>query len=468
MGRVALRHTATGFWLDEAAPAQPCPPLSEDMSADVVVVGGGYTGMWTAWHLKRLEPEARVVLLESGLAGAGPSGRNGGFVNALWLWLPAMRERFGDAAARELALAAQGSVDAIGSFCAEQGVDAWYRRGGYLRVSTAQAWDRASDEALASCRELGLAEACAILDRDQVAARCRSPVFRGGALFPGGATVQPARLARGLRDRLRAAGVSVFESTPVDEVARRRGDVVARCPGGDVVAGAAVMATGGALLGVPGLRRRLTLTSSHMVITEPVPDLLAEIGWTGGEAITDARAMVHYTRTTPDGRIAFGWGAGGVVRGARTGGRAEIDPAVVAEVERHLLRFFPGLRGRRIEAAWGGPVDVSPSHLPVVVEIDRGIHGGFGYTGHGVGPSHMVGRSLASLALERRDAPASLPYVDPEPVRVPPEPFRYLGGTIIRRAILRKEEALERGERPGAVVRALSGIPERIGIHVGR
>jgi glycine/D-amino acid oxidase-like deaminating enzyme len=465
---VAQRHTAGGFWLDEVGEVEPCPSLPGDRRADVVVVGGGYTGLWTAWHLKTIEPDADVVLVEAGLAGAGPSGRNGGFCNALWYWLPAIRERFGDAPARELALAAQASVEAIGGFCDEQRVDAWYRRGGYMRVSTAPAWDGDSEDVIAACDELGLPGACVALSEVEVRSRCASPVFRAGALYPGAATVQPARLARGLRDRVRAAGVSLFENTPVDAVSRRGGDVVVRCGRGQVVAAAAVMATGGALVGLPRLRRRLTLTSSHMVITEPVPGLLEEIGWTGGECITDARAMIHYFRTTPDGRIAFGWGAGDVVRGARTGGRAEIDPDVIAEVERHLVRFFPGLRGRRIELAWGGPVDVSPSHLPVVVEIDERIHAGFGYTGHGVGPSHMVGRSLASLALERRDAAASLAYVEPEPLRVPPEPFRYLGGRIIRRAILRQEAALERGERPGSLTRLVAGIPERVGIHVGR
>jgi glycine/D-amino acid oxidase-like deaminating enzyme len=228
------------------------------------------------------------------------------------------------------------------------------------------------------------------------------------------------------------------------------------------------MASGGALAGHARLRRRLTVTSSHIVITEPVPDYLEAIGWTGGECITDSRAMIHYFRTTPDGRIAFGWGGGPVARGARTGGRAEMDPVVVAEIERHLVRFFPGLEGRRIEHAWGGPIDVSPSHLPVVEEIEPGIHCAFGYTGHGVGPSHMVGRSLASLALGRADEPARLAYIAPEPVRVPPEPFRFIGGSIIRRALLRKEKALERGERPGPLTSFVAGIPERIGIHIGR
>jgi glycine/D-amino acid oxidase-like deaminating enzyme len=462
------RHTARGFWLDEAGPVEPAPPLAGDRRADVVIVGGGYTGLWTAWHLKQLEPAARVVLLEARTSGDGPSGRNGGFCNALWFGLPMLRERFGDEAASAIAFAAQDAVDGIGRFCAEQGVDAWFRQAGYMQVSTAPAWDHAWDRAVESCRAVGRPQACVPLTPEEVRARCASPIFRAGALYPGAATVQPARLARGLRDRVREAGVELFEHSAVDRVRRRGSAVVAESAAGAVVAEAAVMAIGGALVGLPGLRRRLTVTSSHMVISEPVPEVLEQIGWTGNECVTDSRAMVHYFRTTPDGRIAFGWGAGRVVRGARTDGRAEIDPDVVAQIERDLVRFFPALEGRRIACAWGGPIDVSPSHLPVVGELEPRVHCAFGYTGHGVGPSHMVARSLASLALGREDAFARLAYVSPEPLRVPPEPFRFIGGSIIRRAILRKEEALERAESPGRLTRLVAGIPERIGIHVGR
>ena len=132
------------------------------------------------------------------------------------------------------------------------------------------------------------------------------------------------------------------------------------------------------------------------------------------------------------------------------------------------MRFFPGLEGRRIAHAWGGPIDVSPTHLPVISELEPGVHCAYGYTGHGVGPSHMLGRSLASLALERRDEASRLAFVNPPPHQVPPEPFRFVGGTVIRRAILRQEAALERGRRPGPVTRAVAGIPERMGIHIGR
>ena len=465
---MAERHDARGFWLDEAGPLAPAPTLAGERRADVVIVGGGYTGLWTAWHLKRLEPEARIVLLEAGVSGEGPSGRNGGFCNALWFGLAAMRERFGDADAALVADAAQEAVDGVGRFCEQQGVDAWFTQAGYVQVSTAPAWDGAWEATVSSCRDLGRPDACRPLEQAEVRSRCDSPVFRAGAFYPGAATVQPARLVRGLRRKVLAAGVELCEQTTVRTVERRGGDVVAEAGSGTVIARAAVVATGGKVAALPRMRRRLTLSSSHMVITEPVPDLLAEIGWTGGECITDARAMVNYFRTTPDGRIAFGWGGGRVAFDSRTGGRAEVDPVVVAEVERHLLRFFPGLGERRIEWAWGGPIDVSPSHLPVIDQIEPAIHCAFGYTGHGVGPSNMVGRSLASLALDRRDRHTRLALIAPEAQKVPPEPFRYLGGSLIRRAILRKETTLENGGRPDPLTRAIAGIPERIGIHIGR
>ena len=201
-----MEHTAHGYWLKEAGEPSALAPLAGDSSADVVVIGGGYTGMWAAWHLKKLEPQARVVLLEATTCGQGPSGRNGGFCNVMWFSLPNMRARWGDAAALAVARAAQQAVGGIESFCREQGVDAWFRRGGYLQVSTAAAHDGVWDEALAACRELGEGDAVQPLAPAEVADRCDSPAFRGGALYRDAATVQPARLALGLRERLRAAG----------------------------------------------------------------------------------------------------------------------------------------------------------------------------------------------------------------------------------------------------------------------
>jgi glycine/D-amino acid oxidase-like deaminating enzyme len=465
-----MKHTRHGYWLEEAGSITPLPELVGERGADVVVIGGGYTGMWAAWQLKVLEPNVSVVLLESDVCGQGPSGRNGGFCNVMWFSLPNMRRRWGDEAALAVARAAQRSVAAIGSFCHDQAVDAWFRHSGYLQVSTAPAQDGVWGEALAACHELGEDDAVQELTPDQVAARCASPAFRGGAYFPDAATVQPARLAYGLRERLLAAGVEVCERSPVRRLHGSPGGVEARTDSGTVRAGTAVVAIGGAAKSRRGpLRNALTVTSSHIVLTEPVPHLLEEVGWTGGECITDCRTMLHYFRTTPDGRIAFGLGGGQISMGGRLGGRVEVDPEVISQAAERLRAYFPGLEGRRLTHAWGGPIDVSPTHLPLVVPLpgDR-VFAAAGYTGNGVGPSHMVGRVLASLALDRRDEHSRLPLVDPSPQRVPPEPFHWLGGNLIRRAIVSKENAEAENRTPNLISSLVSRIPELIGFHLGR
>jgi glycine/D-amino acid oxidase-like deaminating enzyme len=426
--------------------------------------------MWAAWHVKQLEPEASVVLVEAGRCGYGPSGRNGGFCNTMWASLPNMRARWGDEGALAVARAAEEAAIGIGEFCEREGVDAWHRRRGYMQVSTAEAHDGVWAEALDTCRELGVDDAIEPLSPAQVAARCASPVFRGGVLYPRAATVQPARLAVGLRERLRARGVEIYERSPVRRLAGRADGVEASTSGGSVRARSAVVAIGAAAKAPGGpLHNRLSVASSHIVLTEPVPELLEEIGWTGGECITDSCALVDYFRTTPDGRIAFGWGGGRIAMGARLRGRSEIDPAVISQAAAHLWDYFPGLRGKAITHAWGGPIDASPTHLPFVMPL-RGSRAfaAAGYTGNGVGPSRMVGRSLASLALDRRDEASALPFVDLAPARVPPEPLHWLGGEAIRLGIERKEEAELAGRTPDPVSSLLARVPELIGFHIGR
>jgi glycine/D-amino acid oxidase-like deaminating enzyme len=465
-----MEHTRHGYWLQEAGATAPAPPLAGDIDTDVVVVGGGFTGLWAAWHVKQLEPEARVVLLEADGCGRGPSGRNGGFCNVMWFSLPTMRARWGDGAALDVARAADRAVHEIGEFCEREAVDAWFRMAGYLQVSTAPAHDAVWAAALSACCELGVADAVQPLGPEEVAARCASPEFRAGAFYPSSATVQPARLALGLRERLRGRGVELFESSPVRALRDAPDGVEARTPGGTVRAKTAVLALGGAAKSWRGpLRSRLTIASSHIVLTEPVPDVLEEVGWTGGECITDSRTLVDYFRTTPDGRIAFGWGGGRIAMGGRLGGRSELDAAVVAATAEHLHTVFPGLAGRRITHAWGGPIDASPTHLPMIVPMPGGrAFAAAGYTGNGVGPSYMVGRSLASLALDRRDEPSRLAFVDPSPPRVPPEPFQWIGGEAIRLGLIAKEDAELAGRPPGRIASAVARVPELIGFHIGR
>ena len=466
-----MKHTAHGYWLEEAGDPPSLSAADGELSCDVLVVGGGFTGMWAAWQISQLEPEARVILVEADRCGHGPSGRNGGFANAMWFSAQTLRGRFGARATAQVLRAAQDAVDGIGRFCTEQEIDAWWRQCGYLQISAAPAQDGVWYEAAAAIRAIGEADAVAELSAEEVRRRCRSPRFRDGALYPGAATVQPARLALGLRERLaKRPGVEVFERSALRRLQSGPWGCLAETSAARIRSDSCVLALGAAAgsAGSP-LRGRLTVTSSHIVLTEPVPDVLEKVGWTGAECITDGRAMVHYMRTTPDGRIAFGWGGGRIAYGARLGGRTELDRGIVEQVTAHLRAFFPGLEGRRITHAWGGPIDVSPTHLPAVVPVgsDR-TYGVFGYTGNGVGTSPLMGRIAASLALDRRDDHSRLALVDPAPRRVPTGLSSWLGGNAIRAGLVAKEAAEERGAVADPLSRALAGIPERIGFHIGR
>jgi glycine/D-amino acid oxidase-like deaminating enzyme len=460
----ALRHTATGWWLEEAGPVVPIPPLTGDTTADVVIVGGGYLGMWTAWQLTRLAPGADVVLLEASVCGHGPSGRNGGFCETLWGDLPTLRERAGDGQALSVCRASEAAVRGIGAWCEEHGVDAWYRAAPMLRVATNASQVGSWDALVRACAEVGARDQVVTVDAPEVRRRCDSPLFLGGALFHVNATVHPARLALGLRARLLESGVRIHERTRVRSLSRQ---AVAETTGGRVRAGAGVLAVNSAAASFRGHRLSLAVASSHIVLTEPVPDVLEELGWTGGEAIVDSRTLVHYLRTTPDGRIAFGWGGGRMGFGGRRSQRLERDPDVIERARRSLVRFFPQLRGRAVTHAWGGPIDVSPTHLPIFGSRGR-VHHGFGFTGNGVGPSYLGAEILARLALDRRDDRTRLALVEPDRKRFPPEPFRYAGGSLIRRAIVAKDAAEDAGRRPGGVTSFTASLPRRLGLRLPR
>lgn len=495
--RQALAAEATGVPA-VAAPTAP-PPLRGTTTADVVVVGGGYTGLWAAYRLTELEPSARVVLLEADICGGGPSGRNGGFITNWWDELPALIGRYGEPGALAMGHAMEAAVEEIGAWCAAHGVDAWYTKRGTLGVSAAPAQDGAWEAGVAAAQRLGVGDRYVPQSAEAVRARVASPVFRAGVCLPGAATIQPAMLARGLRRVLLERGVRIHEGTRAVEIdglrpgwlgaagattraaPPRRGAVGGPRPvrvrtsssagDGEVLAGAAILGLNAWAAGWPGLGRRLATWSSYMVITEPIPERLADIGWTGGEGLTDGRFTLHYLRTTPDGRIALGGGGGRAGFGGRIDAVFTDDLHSVQRAAAGLRRLFPSLRDVRIEDAWGGPIDISADHLPWVSRLgERPIHAAHGYSGNGVGPSLVLGRVLAARALGRtRDPSLALPIAtDPrQPRAFPPEPAKSIGAYLIREAASRRETREERGQRVGWLTREVSRISRRLGYHLG-
>jgi glycine/D-amino acid oxidase-like deaminating enzyme len=458
------------YWLREALAAEADEPprgAPESSSWDVVVIGGGYTGLWTAYFLTERSPGLRIAILEQDICGGGPSGRNGGFLHGWWDQLPLLEELHGPERALEVAAEADTSVDGIREFCERHGVDAWFRRAGYLRVSASAAQDGDGDDALAACRRLGVGDELVPLSPDEVRERCASPAFRGGILMPNAATVQPARLARGLRRVLLERGVAIHEGVRATGI-EVDGTVVVRAGDRELRADHAVLAVNAWAAGWPRHRSSLVAWGSYMVLTEPAPEALERIGWTGGEAITDSRFTVHYFRTTPDGRVAFGAGVGAAGYGGRIGASFERDGHAVRRAIAGLRRLLPGLADTAVTEAWGGPIDVSPDRLPIIGSTHGGrVHHAYGYYGNGVGPAHLAGRILAARIGGSGDPIGRLAIVDRAVRRFPPEPIRYVGARVVREALIRRDEVSDRERRPGPIVRLLVRLPRMLGYRLG-
>jgi glycine/D-amino acid oxidase-like deaminating enzyme len=461
--RLTVEPALPPWWATEAERDGADPvarALDGDADVDVCVVGGGFTGLWTALALRTREPSARIVVLEADRCGAGPSGRNGGFLHGYWASVAGLRATLGDDGAVQVARAAERIIPAVRAL----GADVWLREGGMLMVSTTPSQDRAVDDAVRAAEALGAPAEAVALDEHELAQRIASPAFRRGVFYRDGATVQPARLVRALRREVIAAGVELYEGTPANGIA----DGVVTTPHGIVRANAIVVATNAAAAGWRPVRRHVTNFGSYVVLTEPVPDLLREIGWTGGEAIVDGRMFIHYFRTTDDGRVLMGSGTGPIGFGGRIDERFTRDSATAARAERGLRRLLPGLAAAKIERAWGGPIDVSADHLPFFGTVPRtSIHYGLGYSGHGVGPSWLGGQILASLALGLDDEWTQLPLATRHVPSLPPEPLKRLGGGLVRAAIIACEQAEEDGRRVPLVARAGAAIPRVLRMQIG-
>jgi glycine/D-amino acid oxidase-like deaminating enzyme len=244
--------------------------------------------------------------------------------------------------------------------------------------------------------------------------------------------------------------------------------VTAETPGGSVRAADAVVGLGAWATWWEAFKPRLTLRGSYMVVSAPAPDRIQALGWTGGEAIRDLRSSIHYARTTPDGRIALGLGGLQPNLARRIDRRYDYEPRYALRVANDLYRMFPSFEDVPIECAWGGPINVSGFTMPFFGTLGRGnVHYGLGFTGNGVGPSHLAGKILAALALHAEDGFTRLAVATRKPKRFPPEPIRSPGAFLVNAAIRRKDDREDAGRRVGALTRAIARIPRRLGYNLG-
>jgi glycine/D-amino acid oxidase-like deaminating enzyme len=454
---------AASWWLSSLGPAPSRPALDGDLDADVAILGAGFTGLWTAYHLLRLAPGMRVAVVEAEHVGFGASGRNGGWCTAGLSVTPSeLARRHGAAAARRTVQAMRDTVRAVVGTCAAEGVDAVISEGGILRIARGVHEVPAMRAGFEERVRLGLEDGCALLGADELAERVRVAGACGALLDEHAATVHPGRLVRGLAEVVERRGAVVLESTRVTEVLPRDGDRRPRLvtDRGDVRAGTVVLAGEAFLSRLPGHHRSVLPVYSLIVLTDPLTDAQWEaVGWAGGECLSSHRYTVDYLARTDDGRILFGGRGAPYHYGSGIAPSHDHHEPTHEHLRRQLLDWFPQLRGIRFTSAWGGAVGLARDWSPsIFADPASGIAGAVGYGGQGVATAHLAGAALAHRALGRPSPWDDLPIVGRSPRSWEPEPLRWLAVRYLQGALARIDD------RAAATRRAPTGrsLAERL------
>lgn len=430
--------------LDESLTARPT--LTADLHADVVIIGAGYTGLWTAYYLKRQAPQLRIVVLESEIAGFGASGRNGGWLMGNLLGQDNLLAEQSSAARKQAYDLLHGIPDEVASVLQREQIDCDYRKGGVLYCAARYPEQLSSLQSqLAEYRALGLDESdYRWLTPVDLAKQLQLRNAYGAIHTPHCATIQPAKLARGLARCVTAMGVELYEQSRVTDWQSG----LVRTATGSVRADWIVPAVEGYAASLPPLGNHQLPVQSLMVATEPLSkEIWADIGLEHGQAFSENSRQVTYGQRTADDRLVFG--ARG---GYRFGGKLR-DDFNLSEDERDLRRYlfselFPQLKNVRITHAWGGNLGMARRFRPhMLVDRANGIALAGGYGGEGVGASNLGGRTLADLILGQQSELTAQPWVlGEQPIsRLPswePEPLRWLGYNAIIQSFVHEDRVL--------------------------
>jgi len=443
--------TTRPFWLEQAlfTDGAMAPALQGECSTDICIVGGGYTGLWTAILTKQQNPSLDIAILEADLCGAGASGRNGGCLLTWSAKFLTLRRLFGESEAVRLVRASEAAVGHIADFCRAHQVEAELRMDGTLYTATNLAQIGTLEPVIAALQSCGM-DSYFPLPAPEVARRSGSAKNLAGVFSPHAATVQPAKLVRGLRRVALQMGIRVFEHSPMLGLSLGQPARV-QTPAGVMVANKLVLATNAWMASMfAQFERSIAIVSSDMVITEPCPDRLLATGLSDGVSVLDSRTFVYYYRSTPDGRLMLGKGGNTFAYGGRIGPTYDQRSAYQTGLTDALLSFFPSLGPVPITTSWTGPSDRSVTGFPFFGRLNGAPHVfyGFGYSGSGVGPCYMGGQILSSLLLEQDNAWTRSPLTHGPRGQFPPEPIRYLGSNLVRNAIRRKEGAEDQGRPP--------------------
>jgi glycine/D-amino acid oxidase-like deaminating enzyme len=451
------------YWL-ETSHRDPAPSVEGPVQVDVAVVGGGYTGLWTAYHLSLADPSLRIAVLDAESIGSGASGRNGGFAMTLLdLSLSLLRRNHGDEAARDAHRAVATSVDEIGATIAAEGIECEWRHGGLMVVATNPAQLERLELDRRAAEDLEL-EGFAWLDASAARAELDSPTYLAGLREEHCGVLHPAKLAHGLARVLEARGVALFEHSPALEIDEAGTGMRIRTPRGRVDAEQVVLATNAWAAHQPWVPGQVVPLYTYIALTEPLTDAQWDtIGWGSHCGVEDKRNFVHYYRRTLDGRILWGGSDGIIYRNGRISPRLDRHDGTLARLQGTFARTFPQLSSVRFTHHWGGPVAITANFVPTFGTLREGrFHYGVGYNGHGVAPSHTGGKILAGKVLGRRDDLSELCFVDRPAATFPPEPIRWLGAEASRRALLRQDDQQEQGRGFGEMEPMLLRVMRRL------
>jgi glycine/D-amino acid oxidase-like deaminating enzyme len=440
-----VKTGGVSFWYADIGMPAPRPALDGDATADVCIVGAGYTGLWTSWYLKALRPDLQVIVIEKEFAGFGASGRNGGWLTGGFAWA---HERYlpqgGEAGVRAMVAAMNGTVDEVIGVCEAEGIEADIRRTDELMVAVGPAQMARMRAEVARRRHWG-EEGRVFSIGAEVQERVRIPGADGAMVVKGVARVQPGKLVRGLAAACERAGVRIVEQT----------QALGLYPGwvetdrGTITAKVVLRATEGFTATLPGHRRDWLPLNSAQIVTAPLPaQAWAKIGWEGHEILGDFANAYCYCQRTREGRIAVGARGVPYMYGSTIDRDGTPDPETIRRLTAILHRHFPAAAGVAIDHAWCGVLAV-PRDWCATVGFNRLTGMGFagGYVGVGVSTSNLAGRTLADLALGQETALTRLPWVNHKVREWEPEPLRWLGVRGMYAAL----NAADRAEAQGAV-----------------